>query len=83
LSEARAELLQALAEALAIATAVPLLQAFLRSAAVELIAALEAGAADASLFDRHAPALQLARDEAKVVLANGKPPAGSFWEASI
>ncbi len=83
LARARAELLEALAQALPIATAVPLLQAFLRGAAVELIGALQAGAADAALFDRQAAALQSARDEARAALANGKPPSGNFWEASI
>jgi len=83
LAEARAALLDALAHALPIATEVPLLQAFLRSAAVELIGALEAGAADTALFDRHAAKLEQARDEARAALANGKPPAGNFWERSI
>ena len=83
LAEARRDLLDALAQALAIATAVPLLQAFLRSSAVELIAALEAGSADAALFDRLAARLEAARDEARAVLSNGKPPAGRFWERSI
>ncbi|HUJ27061.1 MAG TPA: VIT domain-containing protein [Myxococcales bacterium] len=83
LAETRRDLLDALAQALAIATAVPLLQAFLRSSAVELIAALEAGSADAPLFDRLAPKLEAARDEARAALSNGKPPAGRFWEKSI
>jgi hypothetical protein len=83
LERTRLELLKALSEALAIATAVPLLQAFLRSAAVEIIAALKAGAATAALFDKHAAALAAARDEARGPLGDGKPAAGSFWEASI
>ena len=56
LEQARIELLRALGESLAIATAVPLLQAFLRGAAVELVAALTAAAADSALFARHARA---------------------------
>ena len=83
LEKARLELLKALSEALAIATAVPLLQAFLRAAAVELVAALKSGGAAA--FDRHAAALQAALLEARGPLEapSGKAAAGSFWEASI
>jgi len=83
LEKARMELMKALADALVIATAVPLLQAFLRSAAVEIIAALKAGAAPDC--DRHAAALQAALDEARGPLdgPSGKAAAGSFWEASI
>ena len=83
LEKARLELLKALSEALAIATAVPLLQAFLRAAAVELVAALKSGGAAA--FDRHAAALQAALLEARGPLdaPSGKAAAGSFWEASI
>ena len=83
LAEARRELLDALAQALAIATAVPLLQAFLRSSAVELIAALQAGSAGAAVFDGLAAKLEAARDQARAALSNGKPPAGRFWEKSI
>jgi len=83
LETARAGLMQALSEALAIAVAVPLLQTFLRSTALEIVAALKAGAAPA--FDRHAAALQAALDEARDPLdaPSGKAAAGSFWEASI
>jgi hypothetical protein len=83
LETARAGLMQALSEALAIAIAVPLLQTFLRSTAVEIIAALKAGAAPA--FNRHAAELQAALDEARDPLdaPSGKAAAGSFWEASI
>ena len=83
LERARRELLRALGETLAIATAVPRLQAFLRGAAVEMVAALAAGAASPALFARHARALQQARDEARAVLGGGSAPAGSFWESSI
>jgi hypothetical protein len=81
LEATRMELMKALADALVIATAVPLLQAFLRSAAVEIIAALKAGAA--APFDRHAAALQAALDEARAPLGATSAKAGSFWEASI
>jgi Ca-activated chloride channel family protein len=83
LERARRELLRALGETLAIATAVPLLQAFLRGAAVEIVAALAAGAAQPALFTRHARALEQARDEARAILGAGNAPAGSFWESSI
>ncbi len=83
LERARRELLRALRETLAIGTAVPLLQAFLRGAAVELVAALAAGAAPPALFARHARALEQARDQARAVLGGGSAPAGSFWESSI
>ena len=81
LEKARMELMKALADALVIATTVPLLQAFLRSAAVEIIAALKAGAAPP--FDKHAAALQAALDEARAPLGASMVKAGSFWEASI
>jgi len=83
LEQARQELLRALGASLAIATAVPLLQAFLRGAAVEIVAALQAGAADRSLHERHSPALRRACDEALRVLHGANPPAGNFWESSI
>jgi len=70
-------------ESLAIATAVPLLQAFLRGAAIELVAALGAGAANAALFARHARALEEARDQVRAALGEAQAPAGSFWESSI
>ena len=76
------DLIKALGESLVIATAVPLLQAFLRSAAVEIVAAMKAGGATAALFDRHAPALEAARDEARTPLGE-RASAGAFWEASI
>ena len=50
LDRARLALLQALSGSLALATALPRLQAFLRAAAVELVAALSAGAATAAVF---------------------------------
>ena len=68
-------------QGLVIATAVPLLQAFLRSAAVEIVAALKAGAVPP--FDKHAAALQAALDEARAPLGATMVKAGSFWEASI
>jgi DNA-binding GntR family transcriptional regulator len=77
---ARMELMKALADALVIATAVPLLQTFLRSAAVEIIAAVKSGTA--APFDEHAAALQAALDEARGPLGVAKK-AGAFWEASI
>ena len=83
LERARRELLRALGETLAIASAVPLLQAFLRGAAVEIVAALAAGAARPALFARHARALEQARDEARAILGGASAPAGSFWESSI
>jgi len=82
LERARADLLQALSGSLTLATALPRLQAFLRGAAVELVAALGAGGADAALFARHGKLLEAARDEARSVL-DGPAPSGSFWEASI
>jgi hypothetical protein len=73
--------------ALEVAAMLSLLQRFLRSGAVDLIAALSAEGATAPsvdpLFEKHAHELELARDQARAVLAGGKPPAGSFWEASI
>jgi hypothetical protein len=87
LKEARMKTMEALKLALELATLLSLLQRFLRSDAVDLIAALAAGGATAAgvlpLFDKHAAALQEARDEARKTLLAGKPPAGSFWEASI
>jgi Ca-activated chloride channel family protein len=83
LEQARVDLLRALGESLAIATAVPLLQAFLRAAAVELVAAVAAGAADAALYTRHTRLLEAARDQARAALGDAGAPAGSFWEASI
>ncbi len=83
LEQARVDLLRALGESLAIATAVPLLQAFLRAAAVELVAAVAAGAADAALYARHSRLLEAARDQARTALGDAGAPAGSFWEASI
>jgi Ca-activated chloride channel family protein len=87
LKEARMKTMEALKLALELATLLSLLQRFLRSEAVDLIAALAAGGATAAnvlpLFDKHAAALQDARDEARKTLLAGKTPAGSFWEASI
>jgi hypothetical protein len=83
LERSREELLRALGESLPIATAVPLLQAFLRGAVVEVLAALRAGAKDTAFFARHASALQRARDEVLAALDGGSAPAGSFWESSI
>ncbi len=83
MERARKSLLKALEESLAIATAVPLLQAFLRGAAVEIVAALAVGATDPALFARHALALERARDEARSALGAAGSPAGTFWESSI
>jgi Ca-activated chloride channel homolog len=83
LERARQELLRALSESLPIATAVPLLQAFLRGAAVEIVAALAAGAADPALFARLASVLEQAREEARAALEGTSAAAGSFWESSI
>ena len=83
LERARVDLLRALGESLAIATAVPLLQAFLRGAAVELAAALAAGASDPALFARHARALDEAREQVRTALGAANAPPGSFWETSI
>jgi len=83
LEQARLDLLRALGESLAIATAVPLLQAFLRAAAVELVAAVGAGAAAPALYARHARMLEAARDETRAALGEAGAQAGSFWEASI
>jgi len=83
LEQARLDLLRALGESLAIATAVPLLQAFLRAAAVELVAAVADGAADGALYARHARMLEAARDQARAAVGEAGAPAGSFWEASI
>ena len=83
LEQARRELLRALGESLAIATAVPLLQAFLRGAAVELVGALAAGTPDPALLEKHAKALERARDEARTTLGAAGAPAASFWESSI
>lgn len=88
LEKARAALLQALASS-SIASALPLLQKFLRASAVELVAALSAGpgaplAPLVALFARHAAALVAARDELRAALGDrGKPPPDSFWEATI
>ena len=83
LEQARLDLLRALGESLAIATAVPLLQAFLRAAAVELVAAVADGAADGALYARHARMLEAARDQGRAAVGEAGAPAGSFWEASI
>ena len=83
LEKVRIDLLRILGESLAIATAVPLLQAFLRGAVVELVAALRAGAADPAVFARHARALEEARAQARAALGEANAPAGSFWESSI
>ena len=61
----------------------PLLQAFLRGAAVELVGALAAGTPDPALLEKHAKALERARDEARTTLGAAGAPAGSFWESSI
>jgi hypothetical protein len=83
LRKTRADLLRALGESLAIATAVPLLQGFLRGAAIELEAALAAGIVDPALLDRHTHALQAALDQARPVLETGASQPKAFWEASI
>jgi Ca-activated chloride channel homolog len=83
LERSRIALLEALAASLAIAVAVPLLQAFLRGAAVEVVAAMPAGAADSALLDHHARALEAARNEARPVLGDAGATTGNFWEASI
>jgi Ca-activated chloride channel family protein len=87
LKEARMRMMEALNLALEVAAMLSPLQRFLRSAAVDLIAALSAEGATAPsvdpLFEKHAHELELARDQARAVLTGGKPPAGSFWEASI
>jgi Ca-activated chloride channel family protein len=87
LKEARMRMMEALNLALEVAAMLSLLQRFLRSGAVDLIAALSAEGATAPgvdpLFEKHAHELELARDQARVVLTGGKPPGGSFWEASI
>jgi hypothetical protein len=81
LDRARLALLQALSGSLALATALPRLQAFLRAAAVELVAALSAGAATTAVFAQQAALLEAARAEARPILDGDSP--GSFWEASI
>jgi Ca-activated chloride channel family protein len=85
LEKARMELIKALSEALAIATAVPLLQAFLRSAAVEIIGALKASGPAGGIVDWRARELQAALEQARDPLdaPSGKSAAGSFWEGSI
>jgi hypothetical protein len=83
LEQARVDLLRALGESLPIATAVPLLQAYLRAAAVDLVAAVAAGGADPALYARHAPMLEAALNQARGALGEAGAPAGSFWEASI
>jgi len=59
------------------------LQAFLRAAAVELVAAVGAGAADPALYARHARMLEAARDQTRAALGEAGAQAGGFWEASI
>jgi Ca-activated chloride channel family protein len=89
LKEARVRLMKALGLVLELATLLTLLQKFLRADAVDLIAALAAAGATAAslapLFEERARALEQARDQARPVLvgAGQRPPAGSFWEASI
>jgi Ca-activated chloride channel family protein len=85
LEKARMELIKALSEALAIATAVPLLQAFLRSAAVEIIGGLKACGPAGGIVDWRASELHAALEQARDPLdaPSGKSAAGSFWEASI
>ena len=87
LERARAALLNSLA-ASSLGVELPLLQKFLRSAAVELVAALGSATATAAslvpVFDRHAAALVEARDQARIPLgAATRAAPGSFWEATI
>ncbi len=88
LEKARKALLDALA-ATDLGLAVPKLQRFLRSAAVEVVAALSTPGAGADalrpLLARHAAALADARKEAAAALgaAAGGPRGGAFWEGTV
>jgi hypothetical protein len=87
LDVARKALLERLA-ASDLGTELPALQRFLRSAAVEIVAALAAPGVTAAqaleVFDRHARAFEEARAEARAKLGSA-PPAdpGAFWEGSV
>jgi hypothetical protein len=67
------------------AASAPRLQQFLRSEAVELIAAIKVGGLTSDLTDRLKDALPGLKDEVSAI-AQGKEPiaaAGNFWENSI
>jgi Ca-activated chloride channel homolog len=83
LERARVDLLRVLGESLPIAMALPLLQAFLRGAAVDLIASLARGSADAALFARWDRALHEACEQARLALGSPSAGAGEFWESTI
>lgn len=83
LEQARVELLRALGESLPIAAAVPLLQAFLRGPAVDLVAALASGRPDPALFARYDRPLQEAFEQARGAVDTTMPGAGQFWESTI
>ena len=88
LEKARAELLKSLS-ASPLGPELGKLQRFLRTEAVELVAALGASDAEvrsaAALFDHHAKALEEAVQEAKPRLGAAAPkkPGGKFWEKSV
>ncbi len=84
--QARQAVMNALAT-VSVATELPLLQRFLRAAAVELTAALGAlgtsAPALAPLFERHAKALDEALREAGLRFGGPAPSAGAFWESTV
>ena len=88
LEKARAALLSALAASV-LGMELPLLQRFLRSAAVEIVAALGASGASPlaalALFRRHEPSLAAASTETGARLAGtaGAADAGAFWGGSV
>lgn len=91
LERARAELLKALASSM-LAAELPKLQRFLRTEAVDLVAALRSGTpapASLALVEKHAPALEEAVREAAPRLAGAPKPKGGrksawkFWEKSV
>jgi Ca-activated chloride channel family protein len=89
LEHARTTLLQALAES-DLGVRLPELQRFLRTAVIELIAALRTPgittAALRTLFDRHAPAFEKVRAEADHYFVRGPSDRGNddpFWESGV
>ena len=69
-----------------LATQLPALQRFLRSAAVELIAGLKTPSVSAgnlrALFKQHEKAFEEARAEAAKCMG-GSGQGGTFWESSV
>ncbi len=86
IEKARLELVSALVDD-TIGTAVPLLQRFLRTEAVELVAALKSKKSTVKSclnhFERHRRAFEAARLEVEAAMQGSAGGSEAFWEASI